>query len=155
MKVLDRRRHYGSRQRKELVTYATRGMIEALLALAEDAEPDPITAALAVTPAQELREPVPLPNETPIFTHFYMPEAGKSVRAVFGMDLTIPHGQTQGRFISHPLGKLALTRKDHLHETVFVAVPPWDTDSLAAFNRAGTRQPMEIIDAEPPEESIA
>ena len=93
--------------------------------------------------------------ETPVFTDFYMPETGASVSAVFGIDLSTPPGQTQGRFVSHPTGRLELERTDDLHEVVFVAVPPWETGTLAAFDRNGRRRRLHVVDAHPPESSFA
>ncbi|EMA45108.1 hypothetical protein [Halococcus saccharolyticus] len=144
--------------RPDDVVYATHGLVEALLEFAREAEPESVTIGLAVTPAGDLEvegrsttEP-DLPPETPVFTHFYFPEAGGSVSAVFGMDLGTPAGQTQGRFVSHPQGGLELTRTDDLHGVVFVAVPPWETDSLAVFSRDGTRKPLERLAGAPPAE---
>ncbi|WP_327052237.1 hypothetical protein [Halomicrococcus gelatinilyticus] len=136
------------------MVYATRGLVEALLEFAAKAEPEKVTISLSVTPAGELHGDVDLPPETPVFTHFYPPDAGQSVRAVFGVDLSIPAGQTQGRFVSHPQGALAVSRTDDLHEAVLVAVPPWDDDSIAAFNRSGRRQSLDVFDAEPPQELL-
>ena len=96
-----------------------------------------------------------LTPETPVFTDFYMPETGASVSAVFGVDLSTPPGQTQGRFVSHPTGRLELERTDDLHEVVFVAVPPWETGTLAAFDRNGRRRRLHVVDAHPPESSFA
>jgi proteasome lid subunit RPN8/RPN11 len=132
--------------------YATRGLVEALLDLARESEPEAVTIALATTPAGEFASQ--LPPETPVFTHFYFPAAGRSLSAVFGMDLGTPAGQTQGRFVSHPQGKLALSRTDDLHGVVFVAVPPWGTDEIAVFSRDGIERSLELVDAEPPVESL-
>ncbi|WP_049903062.1 hypothetical protein [Halococcus agarilyticus] len=146
--------------RAENVVYATHGLVEALLEFAREAEPESVTIGLAVTPAGELEvagrsAPEPnLPPETPVFTHCYFPEAGQSVSTVFGMDLGTPAGQTHGRFVSHPQGKLELTRTDDLHEVVFVAVPPWEPESLAAFSRDGTRRSLERLAGAPPAEFI-
>ena len=132
------------------MVYATRGLIEALLDLAREREPESVTISLAVTPAGEFTDR--LPPEMPVFTHFYFPEVGRSLSAVFGMDLGTPAGQTQGRFVSHPQGKLELARTDDLHGIVFVAVPPWERDDVAAFSRNGIEKPLELVDAEPPTE---
>lgn len=137
------------------VVYVTRGLVEVLLEFARDAEPDEFTAGLAVTPAGDLVGETGLPPETPVFTDFYLPEAGQSVMAVFGMDLSTPARGTQGRFVSHPRGELGVSTRDDLHQAVLVAVPPWDRDSLGAFDRSGRRQPLEVVDAEPPQESFA
>ena len=128
--------------------------MEALLELAAESEPDQLTVSLAVTPASELEESADVPATAPVFTHFYPPTAGKSLTAVFGVNLTIPAGQTQGRFISHPKGNLGVEKTDDFHEAMLVAVPPWDEASLAAFDRSGRRQPLEVLDAEPPGESL-
>lgn len=146
--------------------YATRGLVDSLLRQAADREPDSVTIPLAATPAGELYdESLPAPADTqvdpateltastPVFTHFYMPNSGGSVSAVFGVDLGTPAGQTQGRFVSHPQGRLRLEQTDDFHALVFVAVPPWETDSLAVFDRSGSRQDLTILDVEPPEET--
>jgi len=137
------------------VVYATRGLVTALLELAEETEPEELTVSLAVTPGGDLEGATGVPADAPVFTHFYPPEAGGSLAAVFGVDLSIPAGQTQGRFLTHRNGHLGVSKTDDLHETVLVAVPPWDESSVAAFDRSGRRQPLEIVDAEPPTESLA
>jgi len=134
------------------VLYATRGLVETLLRLASERDPDTTTIPLSVTEAGEIPESE-LDPETPVFTHFYMPDVGSSVNAVFGVDLGMPVGQTQGRFVSHPKGDLRLSKRDDLKEVVFVAVPPWDEESLAVFDRRGQRQELTVLDVEPPEES--
>jgi len=136
------------------VVYVTRGLVETLLRLAREAEPDDVTISLAVTPAAELPD-ADLDPETPVFTDFYLPSAGGSVNAVFGMDLGTPAGQTHGRFVSHPGGYMGVSELDDLHEVVFVAIPPWDTESFGAFDRSGRAQDVTILDVEPPEESLA
>jgi hypothetical protein len=134
------------------VVHATHGLVEALCDLARESEPDSVTISLSTTPAGEFTDS--LPPETPVFTHFYFPDAGRSLSAVFGMDLGTPAGQTQGRFVSHPQGKLELARTDDLHGVVFVAVPPWNRESLAVFSRNGSEQPLDLVDAEPPAEFL-
>ena len=133
------------------MVYATRGLVESLLRSAAEADPDEVSISISVTRAEELPD-AGLPPETPVFTHFYMPEAGGSVNFVFGVELGTPAGQTQGRFVSHPNGELRVRQTDDFKELVFVAVPPWDTDSLAVFDRRGREQPLELLDVEPPEE---
>jgi hypothetical protein len=133
------------------VVYVTRGLAESLLRSAAEADPDQVSISLSVTPAADLPD-ADLPPETPVFTHFYMPEAGGSVNFVFGVDLGTPAGQTQGRFVSHPNGELRVRQTDDFKELIFVAVPPWDTDALAVFDRRGQEQPLELLDVEPPEE---
>ncbi|MHB9286654.1 hypothetical protein ACKVMT_06395 [Halobacteriales archaeon Cl-PHB] len=132
--------------------YLTRGLAETLLRMAGESEPESVTVRLTVTPAGDLPE-ADLPAETPVFTHFYLPRTENSVSAVFGFDLGTPVGQTEGLFVSHPLGDLDVSTTDDLHEVVFVAVPPWDEESLAAFDRSGVRQELSVLDVEPPEET--
>ena len=136
------------------MVYVTRGLVETLLRLSREAEPDDVTISLAVTRAEELPE-TDLDPETPVFTDFYLPSAGGSVNAVFGMDLGTPAGQTQGRFVSHPGGYMGVSKVDDLKEVIFVAIPPWDTESFGAFDRSGRRKDVTILDVEPPEESLA
>jgi hypothetical protein len=133
------------------VVYATSGLIESLVRTASDAAPDEVSIPIAVTPAGELPE-ASLPSGTPVFTHFYMPEAGGSVNFVFGVDLGTPVGQTQGRFVSHPDGELRVRQTDDFKELVFVAVPPWEPRSVAVFDRRGREQSLELVDVTPPEE---
>jgi len=122
--------------------------------MAREAEPNDVTISLAVTEAGELPD-ADLDPETPVFTDFYLPSAGRSVNAVFGMDLGTPAGQTQGRFVSHPDGYMGVSKLDDLHEVIFVAIPPWDSESFGAFDRSGRTVEVEVLDVEPPEESLA
>lgn len=133
--------------------YATQGLVETLLRMAGDADPESVTIAVAVTPAEELSG-ADLEPGTPVFTHFYMPSAGNSVSEVFGFDLGTPVAQSNGLFVSHPAGRLDVTKEDDLHEVVFVAVPPWDEHSIAAFDRRGVEQSLTVLDVEPPEEVL-
>jgi hypothetical protein len=137
------------------VVHATSALVEVLLELAADAEPDAVTTGLSVTPAGQFRTETGLDPETPVFTHFYHPQAGESVSAVFGVDLSTPPGRTQGLFVSHPTGGLEVTKEDDLHGIVLVAVPPWEQADLAAFTRDGSRQELVIVDAEPPVEELS
>lgn len=132
------------------MAYITRALLTALLELAGDRDPTGVTVSLAVTPAGELD--ASLPSDRAVFTDMYLPDTGGSVRAVFGMDLSTPGAA--GRFISHPDGTLALTKRDDLHEVVFVAVPPYDTEDVAAFDRSGSGRPIDIVDVEPPDGEI-
>mgnify|MGYP000361942058 FL=1 len=133
--------------------YVTRGLVDTLLRFAAEKDPDRVTVPLAVTRARDLPE-ADLPDETPVFTHFYMPSEGDAVNAVFGMQLGIPSGETPGIFVSHPLQQFELTKEDDLREVIFIAVPPWEEDSFGAFERGGDRQECTIVDIEPPEESL-
>jgi hypothetical protein len=47
---------------------------------------------------------------------------------------------------------LRVRQRDDFKELIFVAVPPWDDDSVAVFDRQGEEQPLELLDVEPPEE---
>ena len=133
--------------------YITRGLVETLLGLGQESDPDPTTVPLAVTSADELRG-TDLSPETPVFTHFYLPNKGDALNAVFGVDLTTPAGQTPGVFVSHPRGDLRVSKRDDLREVVFVGVPPWDESALDAFDRHGTKVKFRILEATPPEETV-
>lgn len=126
-------------------------LLEGLCELAADRDPDAVTVPLAVTPAAEL-EGV-RPTDGPVFTHFYLPDTGRSVRAVFGVDLGTPAGATPGIFLSHPDGRRELTKRDELREVVLVAVPPWEASGVVAFDRRGRRRPLRTLDVAIPEES--
>ncbi|MFB6178671.1 MAG: hypothetical protein ABEI77_02975 [Halorientalis sp.] len=130
----------------------TRGLVETLLRFGRERDPESVTIALSVRPAGEL-DGVDLTDDTPVFTHFYLPSAAESVNAVFGMDLGTPTGQVQGRFVSHPSGALSISERDDLAEVVFVAVPPWERSSFAAFDRSGRRSELTVVDADLPDES--
>ncbi|MFC3957115.1 hypothetical protein [Halovivax cerinus] len=139
----------------EPTVYATAGMVEALLDLASEAQPDRVSTGISTVSAGDLEgeEATVLPAETPVFAEYLIPDPGNSLTHVFGVELSTPNRNTQGRFLSHPDGVLDLTLRDDLAAVVIVAVPPWNPadDSLAAFDRSGERLPLELIDAEPPE----
>lgn len=132
--------------------YATVGLVTALQDIAEDRSPSEVTVALTTIPAGEFEPPLDLPPEMPVFTDFYLPGTGGSVAAVFGMDLGTP--ASDGRFVSHPDGRMAVRQTDDLHEVVFVAVPPWERTDVAAFDRRGRGRALELLDVEPPVESL-
>lgn len=138
------------------MVYATEGLIEVLLEMAREAEPESVDAGLAVSRAADLEGAETLDPETPVFSDFVFPDVGGSVNAVFGVDLGTPAGGTPGRFVSHPLGELEVTMADDLAEVILVAVPPWEPDdaSIRAFDRRGRRQPLELLEAESPAESF-
>lgn len=69
-----------------------------------------------------------------------------TVRLVSGVELRL--------LVSHPRGDLKLSKRDEFREVVFVAVPPWEENSMRAFGRNGDRQELTVLDIEPPEESI-
>ncbi len=134
--------------------YVTAGLIEALLGRARRADPDRANVVLDATRAGAFDRDLGVPADQSVLTHLYLPEAGGSVRAVFGVDLGRPAGRGTARFVSHPTGPLALTREDDLAAAVVVAVPPWERESLAAFARSGRRLGLTVVDAEPPVESL-
>lgn len=134
--------------------YITRSLFETLLDSAQEYEPESLSIGIAVTPAGRLRGSHDLPDTMPVFTHLYVPERPNSVSSVFGIDLQTPPRQVHGRFVTHPFSELALTKRDDLHEVVLVAVPPWDDESIAAFDRHGRRRPLHVLDAIPPAERL-
>ena len=141
-----------------MAVYATEGLLEVLIEFAADREPEEANVPIAATTAGELEgvdsQLAALAPETPVLTHFYLPDAAGSVNAVFGVDLGTPSGGAQARFVSHPTGPQAVTKTDDLAGVVLVAVPPWETDGVVAFDRNGTRLELRQLDAEPPVERI-
>ena len=138
-----------------VVVYITRGLLDALLEMAADDDPEGVSVVLASTPAGAFDAGLGLDTETPVLTHFYFPETSGSVNAVFGVDLGTPAGQGRARFVSHPNGRLEATREDTFAAALVVAVPPWDESSCAVFNRNNRRLDLDVLDAEPPQESLA
>ena len=134
--------------------YVTAGLVEALLDRARAADPSPANVVLDATPAGEFEPPLDIPDDAPVLSHLYLPEAGRSVRAVFGVDLGRPSGRGTARFVSHPQGPFALTREDDLAAVVLVAVPPWERETVGAFARSGRGLSLAVVDAEPPVESL-
>ncbi|MEZ3116266.1 hypothetical protein RYH80_10125 [Halobaculum sp. MBLA0147] len=131
----------------------TRGLLSVLCERAVAGDPESVTVALDTTPADELvGVEAEVDAETPVLTHFYLPEAGASVSAVFGMDLSRPSGS--GLFVSHPDGRQGLSETDDLAGVVLVATPPYDLEDVRAYDRRGRRQPLEVTDATPPEERL-
>ncbi|AHG02501.1 hypothetical protein HALDL1_01775 [Halobacterium sp. DL1] len=135
--------------------HATRGLVDVLCELAADADPESLSVRLAATPAGDLR-PLDgaltgLEPETPVLSDFYFPEAGDALTNVFGVDLATPTGQTAGRFASHPDGNPDVAVTDDLHAQLLVAVPPWKTGNVRAYDRNGTARDLVLVDAEPPE----
>lgn len=133
--------------------YATRALIEVLVELAANRDPESVTVPLAVTPASTLGG-LELNPDTPVFSHFYLPDAGQAVTAVFGVDLGTPSGQTPGMFVSHPDGIPRLKQTDDLREVVLIAVPPWEAEAIQAFGRDGRRRQLTVVPAVPPHESL-
>lgn len=127
-------------------------LIQVLCELAADRDPDAVSVPLGVTPADEIEETDAVTG--PVFTHFYLPETGRSVRAVFGVDLGTPSGSTPGIFLAHPDGRQELTKRDELREVCFLAVPPWRPTEVVAVDRRGSRRPLRTLDVTLPEESV-
>ena len=127
-------------------------LLEVLCELAADRDPESLTVPLGVSPVAEFD--VSNLETDVVFTHFYLPETGRSVRAVFGIDLGTPSGATPGIFLAHPDGRQELTKRDELREVSFVAVPPWEPEAVLAFDRRGHRRPLHVLDITLPEESL-
>lgn len=134
--------------------HVTRGLLTVLLARAEAEDPDDVGMRLSATPADEFEADLGLDPETPVLTHFTLPSVGGSVNSVFGVDLGTPAGRGGARFLSHPDGFLGVSRTDDLAAVVLVAVPPYDDDAVAAFDRSGDGLSLAVVDAAPPSESI-
>lgn len=134
--------------------HVTRGLLTVLLARAEDEDPDGVGIRLSATPAAEFETDLGLDPETPVLTHFTLPSVGSSVNSVFGVDLGTPAGRGGARFLSHPDGFLGVSRTDDLAAVVLVAVPPYDDDAVAAFDRSGDGLSLAVVDAAPPSESV-
>lgn len=134
--------------------YCTRDLLTVLLADADERDPAETNRRLSATPADDFDDALDLAPETQIFTHYILGAAGESVNAVFGVDLGTPVQGGRGRFLSHPTGRLTVSKTDDLAAVVVVAVPPYDRDSVAAFDRSGTELELVIVDAVPPEESV-
>ncbi|WP_247731448.1 hypothetical protein [Halovivax limisalsi] len=136
--------------------YVTEGLLEALLDLASEAEPGEVSTPIATVPAGDLEGPDAdrVPEATPVFAEYRLPDPNNALAGVFGVELSRPNRDTQGRFLSHPSGLLEVTMEDDLAEVVIVAVPPWEPtdDALAAFDRGGSRRSIVELDAAPPVE---
>lgn len=133
--------------------YITADLLSLLVERAADADPNEENVVLDATPGGELVDgPADLDPSTPVLTHFYFPAAAGSVSAVFGMDLGRPPGRA--RFLSHPRGDRRLTEEDDLAATVLVAVPPYGSEDVTAYDRRGRRRELIVVDAHPPEEGI-
>ncbi|ELZ39430.1 hypothetical protein [Halorubrum tebenquichense] len=134
--------------------YVTRDLLTVLRERAASEDPDEVNLRLSATPAGEFETGLGLDPETPVVTHFTLPSVGSSVSSVFGVDLGTPAGEGGARFVSHPDGFLGVSRTDDLAGVVFVAVPPYDEDSVAAFDRSGDGVELAVVDAVPPTESV-
>jgi len=126
----------------------TGGLLDALLGFAADAEPGSVSIALVATPAGDWAA---VADDRPVYTDFYLPDAGRAVNEVFGVELGTPPTAGGGRFVSHPGGDRALDRTDDLAARVFVAVPPWGREDVRPYDRRGRRHPMEVVEGAPPQ----
>ena len=134
--------------------YVTRDLLTVLRERAASEDPDEVNVRLSATPAGEFEDDLGLDPATPVVTHFTFPSVGGSVSSVFGVDLGTPAGEGGARFVSHPDGFLGVSRTDDLAGVVVVAVPPYDEDSVAAFDRSGDGVELAVVDAEPPTETV-
>ncbi len=139
------------------MVYITRGLLSVLLERGEEADPASVSLLLDTTPAGQFPDLAPeartnLDPDTPVLTHFYLPETGSSVSAVFGMNLSTPAGRA--RFLTHPDGGTSLRETDDLAGAVLIAVPPYDERSVVAYDRRGRGLDLTVIDADPPEEEL-
>lgn len=133
--------------------HVTRDLLTVLLGRAAERDPAETNLRLSATRAGDFESDTGLDPETPILTHF-TPDVAESVNAVFGVDLGTPAGHGGARFLSHPDGFLGVSRTDDLAAVVVVAVPPYDHESVAAFDRSGDGVELAVLDAIPPEESL-
>ena len=147
----DRRRGRGDERRP---LYITEALLDVLLDMSEDSEPESVSVVLTSTPAEAFETDLGIDDETPVLTHFYLPDAGRSVTAVFGLDLSTPAGRGRARFHAHPQGPRTPTKRDDFAAAVLVAVPPWERESVRAFGRGGDELVLTEVDAVPPEESL-
>ncbi|MES3162142.1 MAG: hypothetical protein PPP55_11330 [Halorubrum sp.] len=134
--------------------HVTRDLLTVLLDHAADRDPVAVNLQLSATRAGEFDDDLGIDPETPVLTHFTLADVGGSVNAVFGVDLGTPAGRGRARFLSHPNGRLGLSKTDDLAAIVVVTVPPYDDDHVAAFDRAGDGVELVVLDAIPPEESV-
>jgi hypothetical protein len=134
--------------------YVTSALLDVLLDMSESAEPEPVSVVLTPTRAGAFDADLGIDAETPVLTHFYLPEAGRSVSEVFGLDLSTPAGRGRARYHAHPQGPREPTQRDDFAAAVLVAVPPWDREAIRAYDRSGTRLTLRVIDATPPEETL-
>ncbi|MFW6265718.1 MAG: hypothetical protein ACOC2A_02965 [Halanaeroarchaeum sp.] len=137
--------------------YVTAPLLDALLELARDRDPDPVSVPLSTRGPGDL-EPnegagTPLedvPPSTAIFAEFSFPDAGGAVNRVFGVDLGQPARSAQGRFVSHPDADPDLSSRDDLAPRVVVAIPSWTAEDVRAYDRRGRRLPLRRVAASAP-----
>lgn len=131
----------------------TRDLLSVLCERAEQSDPESVSITLDTTPAASLvGETAGIDSATPVLTHFYLPSAGASVSAVFGMELSRPRGRA--RFLSHPDGSPGVSERDDLAARILVTVPPYDPAGVRAYDRHGREDSLRVVDAAPPEEAF-
>ncbi len=134
--------------------HITRDLLTVLLEHAAEQDPGATNRRLSATRAGDFETDTGLDPETPVLTHFTLTDVGGSVNAVFGVDLGTPAGHGGARFLSHPDGFLGLSKTDDLAAVVLVTIPPYDDDTVAAFDRSGEGIELGVLDAAPPEETL-
>lgn len=133
--------------------FITSGLLDGLLSLAATQTGRSLSVPLIATPASDL-DASDIPEDSMVFTDFYLPDSAASVSSVFGIDLGTPTVRTDGRFISHPDHYLGVSVTDDFHQIMIIAVPPWDHESVGAFSRDNTRIELSIIDIDYRTESV-
>lgn len=142
----------------DAAVHVTRPLLEALLDLAADREPQSVSVPISTWPAEDLEgiegpgtALTDVPSRTPVFAEFSFPGAGDAVNRVFGVELGQPARSSGGRFVSHPDADPDLSSRDDLAQRVLVAVPPWEFDDVRAYDRNGRRLPLRTVAAGAPE----
>lgn len=145
--------------------FVARPLLDVLLELAEDTDPQSLTVALttvradALVPSARTETGVTrlaaLDADQPVYAEFFLPNAGKSVENVFGVNLSTPPGRTRGRFVTHPDGNPDLDVTDDLSVRVLVATPPYEPGNVRVFDRNGRRLELVAVAADAPEEELA
>lgn len=64
--------------------------------MTEDREPEKLTVDLLTSSISKHISSVDSPQNSFFFTDFYFPDAAKSIKNVFGLDLSTPLGKTKG-----------------------------------------------------------
>lgn len=137
--------------------YITEGLSSTLLETARRYDPCDVSIPLFTVPAEELGEYTPeLSNTSPVFAGFYPPYASQSVKEVFGLELGVPNGGVDGRFVSHPNGDRTVKLTDDLHSIIFVGVPPWDEikNAFTAYTRSGKELDVVFVSVDDEEYSV-
>lgn len=123
--------------------FITSDLLDTLLDLASKSSPKKISIGLTSEKSKKL-DLKNISNDKEVFYDFYFPSA-KSIKDIFGMDISTPPSSTQARFISHPSGYAKIMKNDELHKIIFIAVPPWDKESVKVYNRNSEEYDLEII----------